>query len=744
MTTETRKEPEQSEAGSIPKLVFRSGGLRGRVLVIDKDRVSIGRDAGNDIVIKDDIVSSYHAVLGHDAEGSYWIQDAGSKNGTFLNGRRIDRAPLEEGDVFCLCQAGPEIQFTLGSPTLPSLFTTSTSTFARTKSLGNAIRELLPQAASKLALSSTGISRLFDNKLEEVSRRARRTVLIASVAVASVILMGLAALGFHLAGRPGGEETKVTAAVRLELELEPIYSSLFLSYRDQPIGKAQVTNLGTASLSGARLQFAFEKEAEPFLVESLLIDLPELAPGDSWSTPIAPKLSSSILSERTREVTAALRLVIGGEVVHSEGRAVFVYGHTVFNWENPERIAAFIDPEEPAVLAFLKAVWTQSDLPRASRHEFPPENIVRAAVLLTALAERSIQYLPDARTPISASSQWKANDRVSYPGETLLERTGDCDDLAVLCAALLEAARIPTAFLVGADHVLFMFDSGLEARSLAETPFDPESVVPWSGRLWLPIESTNLARPGATFATAWADAWRQRDAIAGGEMAIVDVRQAWQRYKPLNPPPPAALLKRIEETAWVRPGLGERAAEVLQSLKALFLKNLERRAEELAAGLEGLAREQMIGLLYARSGLYGEARAVFERALFGAAVPRGAGAIAGWSGEVTPEFSIVLNDLAIAASLGAHSQAELDEAAGYYELALRDLPDESPEKAEMLLRLGLILRMRGKLVEGNSIIDRAFLLAPGLDATYKALRAGDGSVAGESPEIWRYLKRGLR
>lgn len=51
---------------------------------------SIGRSAGNDYVLnKDSLASRQHAfILFHD--GTFSIQDLGSKNGTFVNGQKLE------------------------------------------------------------------------------------------------------------------------------------------------------------------------------------------------------------------------------------------------------------------------------------------------------------------------------------------------------------------------------------------------------------------------------------------------------------------------------------------------------------------------------------------------------------------------------------------------------------------------------------------------------------------------------
>jgi hypothetical protein len=59
---------------------------------------AIGRDPGGDVVLRDDFASARHAVVSQDGEG-WWLEDAGSTNGTFLNGDRVTRrATLRFGD----------------------------------------------------------------------------------------------------------------------------------------------------------------------------------------------------------------------------------------------------------------------------------------------------------------------------------------------------------------------------------------------------------------------------------------------------------------------------------------------------------------------------------------------------------------------------------------------------------------------------------------------------------------------
>jgi hypothetical protein len=81
-----------------PALVVRAGGGRaGESFRPAGERTRIGRSPDCDIFLDDVTVSRNHAVLVEEG-GTYVVEDQGSLNGTFVNRRRIDRAPLQEGD----------------------------------------------------------------------------------------------------------------------------------------------------------------------------------------------------------------------------------------------------------------------------------------------------------------------------------------------------------------------------------------------------------------------------------------------------------------------------------------------------------------------------------------------------------------------------------------------------------------------------------------------------------------------
>jgi len=69
-----------------------------REIPLDQDVITIGRKADNDIVIDNQAVSGYHARIKKEGH-SLFIEDANSLNGTYINGQKISKGELHNGDV---------------------------------------------------------------------------------------------------------------------------------------------------------------------------------------------------------------------------------------------------------------------------------------------------------------------------------------------------------------------------------------------------------------------------------------------------------------------------------------------------------------------------------------------------------------------------------------------------------------------------------------------------------------------
>jgi pSer/pThr/pTyr-binding forkhead associated (FHA) protein len=92
-----------SSGGDAPRLVAVAGPHAGATFPVGRalanGSLAIGRDPNSDIALPDDSKTSrLHARLVRDGAG-YAIEDAGSTNGTYVNGAKISRQTLVSGDT---------------------------------------------------------------------------------------------------------------------------------------------------------------------------------------------------------------------------------------------------------------------------------------------------------------------------------------------------------------------------------------------------------------------------------------------------------------------------------------------------------------------------------------------------------------------------------------------------------------------------------------------------------------------
>ena len=78
----------QSSEASAPRLVVLQEDEKKEVFTLSSIKSIIGREVENDVMIDDEKISRRHAIIYHD-EGEYWIEDLNSKNGVYLNGKKI-------------------------------------------------------------------------------------------------------------------------------------------------------------------------------------------------------------------------------------------------------------------------------------------------------------------------------------------------------------------------------------------------------------------------------------------------------------------------------------------------------------------------------------------------------------------------------------------------------------------------------------------------------------------------------
>lgn len=163
---------------------FLSGARAGQVEAFRKGYIGLGRHPLSDVRFdaeRDLDVSSRHAAIVRKAEG-FIVQDLSSRNGTFVNGKRITTdTPLQDGDVIGFGANGPALEFhVVEADDLPA--TTAAEGLAERMS---SPRETMPAAGARPSASrpSTGV-RIRAEVLRQTAQLRRTTkILIALLLV---------------------------------------------------------------------------------------------------------------------------------------------------------------------------------------------------------------------------------------------------------------------------------------------------------------------------------------------------------------------------------------------------------------------------------------------------------------------------------------------------------------------------------------------------------------------------------
>ena len=87
------------ESAEMARMVVLNPSNGGREYSLSGPSFRIGRSRENELVLDEDQVSGHHALMFY-WEGVVWMEDLGSRSGTYVNGERVDRCvPLHDKDL---------------------------------------------------------------------------------------------------------------------------------------------------------------------------------------------------------------------------------------------------------------------------------------------------------------------------------------------------------------------------------------------------------------------------------------------------------------------------------------------------------------------------------------------------------------------------------------------------------------------------------------------------------------------
>lgn len=188
-----------------PVLVVIAGPATGAMYRLEQHTVVIGREDDCDIIIDDQGVSRNHCRLVRRDHG-FEVEDGGSTNGTYVNYRRIERAPLRDGD-----------RIRLGQRTIVR--------FALHDEVEEAYQRNLYEAAVRDPLTGAYNKRYFLDRLEEEFAFAARHATSLSLLVLDVDHLGAINEEY---GHPVGDSVlgQLVVAMRARSRAEDVFARL--------------------------------------------------------------------------------------------------------------------------------------------------------------------------------------------------------------------------------------------------------------------------------------------------------------------------------------------------------------------------------------------------------------------------------------------------------------------------------------------------------------------------------------
>jgi len=295
-----------------------------------------------------------------------------------------------------------------------------------------------------------------------------------------------------------GKKREIFQIKETKVVVRDIYPAYYQFYNTYPIALVTVKNL-----AGRPIEVNVRSHVKGYSVRPKDSGFIKLNRNETRDIPV-----TAIFGPKLREASRRTPAVIDLEVEARAGSThrkevsaeIMVHNRNAWNGEI-DKLGFFVTPDDEKVLQ-LRRKFLREKKPEDST---AAGNLAAAETIFAALGKMGLQYQRDPNIP------FYRDDRVQFATETIALRHGDCDDLVVLYASLLESTGINTAFVEVKDpqkesaHLYLLFDSGLLASessmiSSNEKRFIIRENTRGQSVIWIPVETTLVARG---FEEAW-------------------------------------------------------------------------------------------------------------------------------------------------------------------------------------------------------------------------------------------------
>jgi tetratricopeptide (TPR) repeat protein len=405
--------------------------------------------------------------------------------------------------------------------------------------------------------------------------------------------------------------SQLNQRARLEIRdiiITPVFPVFYKYYNDNTIGSVKIRNGEDGPISNVRVSF-FVRQYMDAPKECALIT--ELKAGEEREVPLFALFSRTILS--ILEPTKAQAEVSVSYSYSEREREAKTASVTTINhrngmtWDDDRHVASFATVNDPAVMMLAKAA---AGIARGAGFSSFDTAFRQAQGVFEELGLYGIRYVPDANMPYSTSSRDQIFvDYLQFPVQTLQFKSGDCDDMSILFASMLEAGGVESAFITVPGHIFAAFALAMKPEQALAFFSRPDDLIVRDGKAWVPIEVT-LVQEG--FLRAWQIGAREwRAALAAGQAQFYPTHDAWKLYAPV------AIIGTEQS---IEPPQGDRlAARYTAAMKAFIEKEIGPRVEKLIGEIAGARKDprpmNRLGVLYARYEVFDKAEQSFRGSL---------------------------------------------------------------------------------------------------------------------------------
>ncbi len=383
-----------------------------------------------------------------------------------------------------------------------------------------------------------------------------------------------------------------------DVKLDAVFPSLYAYYDDNAFGTVRVVNREDASIRDVKVSFNAGRYMDQ---PKVCGEYGSLAKGGSVTVPVTALFTDSVLnitqgSDAKGEIIVEYSYLGSDRVVHAP-IDFRMHHRNAITWSDDRRAAAFVSPTNPAAMWFAKYA---SGIVRDRLRGDINRPLQYAIGMFEAERLYGLNYVVVPANDYSVKHGLKDYiDSVQFPHQTLANRGGDCSDLAILFATLMQSVGIEAAFITIPGHIFAAFDTGLDEAAARASFYDQGLLIFRDGKAWIPVEIT-MVNDG--FIKAWRVAAKEwADNERAGAAAFYRLPDCWKVYPSAAFPDvnPRFALPDESETALAFDGALDRfvAREIDPELRSLEAE-LAKQAPEI--------RENEVGILYANYGMLKE------------------------------------------------------------------------------------------------------------------------------------------